>query len=181
MPEYRRLFVPGGTYFFTLVTHRRRRILQSQAGRESLKRAWKRVESFRPFKTVALVLLPDHLHCIWRLPEGDADYPSRWAAIKSGFTRNYRELTGASPSRQTGGRRLPLWQKRYWEHAIHSEDDFRRHFDYIHYNPAKHGIVKRVIDWTWSTFPKYVKKGFYNRDWGYAPKEWMKDLATAGE
>ena len=185
MKRYRRLFVPGGTYFFTVITNRRIGIFADDAAREILKAAWKKTAEERPFETVAFCLLPDHLHCVWTLPDGDAHYPARWTAIKCLFTRMYKE-NGGIRSRPTKGRvrRLAaqsggysgIWQKRYWEHVIRDETDFQKHVDYIHYNPVKHGLAKRPADWEWSTFRKYVSQGVYDNSWGESPLEWPEEF-----
>lgn len=180
MPRYRRISAPGGTYFFTLVTHRRRRILASDIGRSCLRRAFDETCDRLPFETVALCLLPDHLHCVWRLPPDDADFSSRWARIKSLFSRYYRKeshaasAVGASRQRR---REVQIWQRRFWEHLIRDDEDLRRHVEYIHYNPVKHALVNEVRDWQWSTFHRYVRDRAYDADWGGSPA----DLVDAGE
>ena len=112
----------------------------------------------------AICLLPDHLHCIWKLPDGDCDFSYRWSAIKSDFARTYLSAAGKeilqSPSRLKK-RERGIWQRRFWEHQIRDETDLQRHIDYIHYNPMKHELVNRVEDWPWSTYHKYVHDGFY--------------------
>ena len=169
MSEYRRYFVPGGTYFFTLVTHRRRRFLCESLARQCLRAAIKTIQKDHPFEMPALVLLPDHLHTIWNLPPGDARYATRWRRIKEEFTRNYLAGGGregpVSASRKERGER-GLWQRRYWEHTIDDEHDFDRHFDYIHYNPKKHGYVQSPGKWPHSSFHRWVKRKVYEPDWG---------------
>lgn len=164
MTHYRRARFPGGCYFFTVVTCRRRAILTSPLGRDCLRRAWKDVQAQQPFMTVALCLLPDHLHCIWQLPADDADYSSRWAGIKSRFTHLW--LTGGgtelnqSRSRQKK-RERGIWQRRFWEHQLRDWEDLAAHVRYVHFNPVKHGFVEYPGDWAWSTYEKYNKGGFY--------------------
>jgi putative transposase len=166
MSDYRRVFIPGGTFFFTVVTFNRRPILTSDLSREILKHAWETIQEKHPFQCDAACLLPDHLHCLWTLPENDADYSLRWAAIKALFSKGYLHAIGdGSISRKRKGE-VSIWQRRYWEHAIRDERDYARHFDYIHYNPVKHGLVKNVSEWKWSSFHKYKAKGFYSGDWG---------------
>ncbi len=160
MPNYRRTRITGGTYFFTLVTHGRRPVLVDENVRTALRFAIKAVREEHPFLVEAWALLPDHLHCIWRLPEGDADYSMRWAKIK----RLVRHGVGVP----AGGE---FWQPRYWEHCIRDEDDFARHCDYIHWNPVKHGLVRCAVDWPYSTFHRFVAAGVYSRDWGVADRE----------
>lgn len=122
-----------------------------------------------PFTVEALVVLPDHFHALWTLPERDGDYSKRWGLIKARFSKGIKaELShedACSPSR-TKRRETTIWQRRFWEHAIRDDEDFQKHFDYIHYNPVKHGLVSRVQDWPYSTFHRYVKQGFYSNDWG---------------
>ena len=105
------------------------------------------------------MLLPDHIHCIWKLPEGNHDYSGRWREIKK---RVSRHLDAHTDRRKERG----LWQRRFWEHLIRDEEDWRRHVDYIHYNPVKHGLVKRVSEWPWSSFARAVERGWYPADWG---------------
>jgi putative transposase len=185
MPEYRRARITGCTYFFTLVTHRRRPILTTPIGLDALGRAWRRVSSIRPFETVAVCLLPDHLHAVWTLPDGDADYSARWAAIKVLFTRRYGDLRGSdttdrSLSRAARGERN-LWQRRFWEHTIRDGDDLRKHIDYIHYNPVKHGYALRPTEWRWSTLRRYVRAGWYDPRWGECEPRDLAFDRTTGE
>jgi putative transposase len=169
MPEYRRSFIPGGTYFFTLVTYYRAPILTAPASRNLLRVAWLNVQDRYPFTTLAVCLLPDHLHTLWRLPDGDQNYSLRWREIKRIFTQNYLESIGPgeprSASRVKRGE-AAIWQRRFWEHTLRDEEDLNRHMDYIHYNPVKHGLVGRVGDWPWSSFSRYVQSGRYEPDWG---------------
>jgi putative transposase len=116
-------------------------------------------------KRVAICVLPDHLHAVWQLPEGDADFPQRWSLIKSGFSRGLRIDIARSPSK-IAKRERGLWQRRYWEHAIRNDNDLERHIDYIHFNPVKHGLVRRVCDWPYSSFKNYVAHGDLPPDWG---------------
>ena len=169
MTDYRRWFVPGGAYFFTVVAHRRRRFLTDAISRRCLHSAIRSVKTSRPFNIVAIVLLPDHLHTVWMLPEGDADYSTRWRRIKTKFTQSYLEAGGfeisMSESRHQKNER-GIWQRRYWEHTIRDEQDLKRCVDYVHWNPKKHRYVKRVRDWEYSTFHRYVDQGEYDIDWG---------------
>lgn len=168
MPNYHRSLVEGGTYFFTVVTYQRQPILTNEQSRSILRKAWMEVTNRFPFETVAVCMLPEHLHCIWRLPEGDANYAVRWREIKSRFTRRYLVEVGPggerNPSRQKR-KEAAIWQRRFWEHTIENEDDLEEHLDYIHYNPVKHGLVERAMDWPYSSFSRYVKEGIYDEDW----------------
>jgi putative transposase len=124
----------------------------------------RRVRERHPFQIDAWVVLPEHLHCIWTLPPGDSDFSMRWRLIKSGFSRALPQTELRSDVRKAAGER-GIWQRHYWEHLIRDEADYQRHVDYIHVNPLKHGYVKRVTDWPYSTFHRYVAKGIYPPDW----------------
>jgi putative transposase len=169
MTGYRRSLLKGGSYFFTVVTYDRLPILTSNEARAILHSAWIDVRKRFPLTTVAVCPLPDHLHCIWSLPENDADYSVRWKEIKGLSTREYLLTFGPgeirSESRMKKGE-AAIWQRRFWEHTIRDEDDLNRHIDYIHYNPVKHGVVQRVVEWPWSSFHRYVQEGHYGFDWG---------------
>jgi putative transposase len=182
MPNYRRNHVPGGTYFFTVVTHERRPLFAHGDARRSLHTAFLSVRTKKPFHLVATVLLPDHLHCVWMLPEGDADYSTRWRQIKEAFTRSFLVSGGAegdlSTSRERHGERA-VWQRRFWEHTCKDQDDLNRCIDYIHWNPVKHGLAEQVRAYPWSSFHRYAAQGVYPADWGgedpcpgYADPEW---------
>lgn len=167
MPNYRRLWVPGGTFFFTVNLERRRdRILTANI--DALRQAFRETRAAQPFDPIAIVVLPNHLHCIWTLPEGDADNARRWSRLKAGFSRWVPYEGGLSPSRIARGER-GIWQRRYWEHVIVDEDDLRVHVDYIHHNPVKHGLVDRAIDWPYSSFRRWVADGVYPADWAAPP------------
>ena len=169
MPDYRRWFVAGGTYFFTVVTYGRAKLFSQEAARTLLGEIYRECARVWPFETPAIVLLPDHLHAIWTLPPGDANYPARWSWIKKEFTRRWLAQGGEEQRTTAGNRREQrrgVWQRRYWEHTIEDEDDFERHFDYIHFNPVKHGYVRSPHEWPWSTFHRWVKAGVYEHAWG---------------
>ena len=169
MPNYRRWRIPGGSYFFTAVTASRRPILTPDLGRRCLHEALAEVQAATPFEIFAIVLLPDHVHSIWNLPIGDDDFSSRWAQVKSTFTKKYLAGGGVeapiSASRRMKGDR-GVWQRRFWEHLIRDNDDLKRCVDYLHYNPVKHGLVSRVRDWSWSSFQRFVALGEYTQNWG---------------
>ena len=159
MSNYKRIYIPGGTYFFTLVTYRRKPVFAEKSNIAALRHAMQKVQIAKRFHIDAIVILPDHLHSIWRLPENDVDYSGRWREIKKATSR---EING----RSNRANERPVWQRRFWEHLIQDEEDWRRHMDYIHYNPVKHGLVTRPADWRWSSFQKLVKRGWYEEDWG---------------
>jgi putative transposase len=168
MPNYHRFKLEGGTYFFTVVTYHRQPILTIETTRSMLRIAWEQTKNQFPFKTIAICLLPDHLHCIWQLPEADADYSKRWNMIKGLFSKQYRKEVGVSSDRnllQVKRREAAVWQRRFWEHTICDEDDLDAHLDYIHLNPVKHGYVEKPMNWKWSSFHRYLRNGFYDRDW----------------
>jgi putative transposase len=164
MPNYIRAFIPGGTFFFTVAILERHRQLLTQHIAE-LRHAFASVKTQKPYVMHAVVILPDHLHCIWTLPDSDADFSSRWQAIKAHFARTIPTSEQLSPRRQKKGER-GIWQRRFWEHVIRDENDFERHADYIHYNPVKHGHVRAGADWPYSSFRRFVGRGLYPMDWG---------------
>ena len=168
MPEYRRAFAPGGTFFFTLVTEGRARLFRDPAARTLLRRAFLQTQQRWAFTIEAIVLLPEHLHTIWTLPPGDADFSRRWSFLKRRFTQGWLRQGGAeqptSLSRQRN-RRRGVWQRRFWEHTIRDETDFVRHCDYIHYNPVKHGCVACAHAWPYSSFHRFVRENLYEPDW----------------
>ena len=167
MPDYRRAHVVGGAFFFTLITFQRRPILTQVPYRTALRQAIDNVRQRLPFQSLAWVLLPDHLHTIWKLPATDMDFSLRWSLIKQHVTRQCQRpssMVAPSRSRQKRGEGT-IWQRRFWEHTIRNDEDLRRHVDYIHFNPVKHGYVERPSDWPYSTFHKYVRDGIYSTDW----------------
>jgi putative transposase len=160
---------PGGAYFFTVVTHRRRPVLTTDLGRDCLRCALTAERARAPFDLFAVVLLPDHLHAIWMLPDGDADYSTRWRRIKDRFTRAYLRGGGTEVAVSRNRRRHQergMWQPRFWEHVVRDEDDLKRCTDYVHWNPVKHGLVERVRDYEWSSFSRFVELWEYDPDWG---------------
>lgn len=168
MPNWRRAHVPGGSFFFTVVTDRRGRFLGEVPARPMFGSIIRRCQLRWPFTINALVLLPDHLHTIWSLPPGDEAYSKRWGWIKKEFTKNWLALGGWEQSQTEGrkrDRRRGVWQPKYWEHTLETEDDFERHFDYVHYNPVKHGYVRCPRDWPWSSFHRWVRRGVYPEHW----------------
>jgi putative transposase len=169
MPRYLRPKSAEGTFFFTVVTFDRRKILTLDISRQILSYAIKVVQAQYPFSIESWVLLPEHLHTIWTLPTGDSDYSKRWGLIKAKFSKGTKGFFHteplATPSRNKR-RETTIWQRRFWEHGIRDDKDFQRHIDYIHYNPVKHGLAQRAADWPYSTFHRYVREGFYPDNWG---------------
>jgi putative transposase len=164
MTNYRRSFIAGASYFFTVnLTKRSSRLLIEHI--DWLREAIRYTRARHPFEIKAVVVLPDHLHAIWTLPQGDADYALRWRLIKTVFSRQLAPGERRSQSRQRKGER-GIWQRRYWEHTLRDEANFSQHVDYIHFNPVKHGYVKRAMDWPYSSFHRCVRLGQVSSDWG---------------
>jgi REP-associated tyrosine transposase len=162
--DYRRSIVAGGTFFFTVtLADRSSRLLVSHINR--LRDSVRSVQRAHPFRIVAMVVLPDHVHAIWILPAGDGNYPLRWALIKAGFSRQLEQVEPVSEARRRK-RERGVWQRRYWEHQIRDETDLARHVDYIHINPVKHGHVGSAVDWPYSSIHRYVRQGLLPVDWG---------------
>jgi len=168
MPNYMRAFRPGGTFFLTLVAERRAPIVVCESARSMLHAAFETCRRHHPFILEAMVLLPDHLHMLMTLSEGDGDFSVRVANVKSGFIRAYLAAGGTeqrrSPSR-VRQRARGVWLKRFWEHSIRRGDDLRRHLDYIHYNPVKHGHARCPHAWAHSSFHRFVDENRYAADW----------------
>jgi len=165
--EYRRAKTAGATYFFTVVTHNRREFLCIPKNIALLRQAFGEVMTNHPFKIEAITILPNHLHALWTLPAGDANFSTRWRLIKSHFSRHC-DLTcqGQISSSRQRKQEKAVWQRRFWEHQIRDEADYIQHVEYIHYNPVKHGLVNAPIDWEYSSFRRYVEAGLYAADWG---------------
>jgi putative transposase len=169
MSQYRRVRTLGGSYFFTVVTYRRQRLLIHHESRRILREVVQEVRREYPFAIDAWVLLPDHTHCVWTLPEGDSDYSKRWGLIKARYSKQTNELFKREEwmnKSKIKHRESTIWQRRFWEHSIRDQNDFNRHIDYVYWNPVKHGYVSRVADWQYSTFHRDVKAGLYPESWG---------------
>jgi putative transposase len=163
MTNYRRNFLPGGSFFFTVnLAQRKRRLLVQHI--DVLRGAMRAVRCKHPFTIEAAIVLPDHLHMIWTLPQDDSDFALRWRLIKTAFSRGLAMDESISASRASKGER-GIWQRRYWEHTLRDDADFERHVNYIHYNPVKHGDVKRAQDWPHSSFHRMIRLGVYAPDW----------------
>src|SRR6266540_166560 len=164
MTWYRRAKIEGGTFFFTVaLADRSSDLLVRHVDR--FRRMYQSVQERYPFETIAICILPDHIHAVWSLPTGDADFSSRWSLIKSSFSRGLAYEGPRTPSK-IAKRERGLWQRRYWEHAVRNDADLSRHVDYIHFNPVKHGYVTQVRDWPHSSFHRYVTRGVLPSDWG---------------
>jgi putative transposase len=163
MSLYRRNFVMGGTYFFTVnLLDRKKSLLVDHV--DCLRESVRKVKQKRPFSIEAWVILPDHMHTVWTLPEGDSDYSGRWREIKKAFSKAIPANEYRSTARIKQGER-GIWQRRFWEHTITSERDYRNHIDYVHVNPLKHGLVAQVKDWPYSSFHHHVRQGVYTENW----------------
>ncbi len=160
--QYRRARIQGGTYFFTVVTHERQQILTADKNIELLRAGFQYVMQNHPFRINVYVILPDHLHFIWTLPDGDRDFSTKWRLIKSYFTRNFD--AGYSP-----------WQKKLWEHLIRNERDLKSHVEYIHYNPVKYDLVQLPVDWPFSSIHRYIFDGLYSPNWGESEPVFLDD------
>jgi putative transposase len=161
MSQYRRGYIPGGCFFFTVVAHQRHPLFAGQSSVERLREGFRRAMARHRFRIDAIVILPDHLHSDWRLPDGDGDFSVRWRLIK-----HYVAAGMPAPTNRRGEKLV--WQRRFWEHAIRDEDDWRRHVDYVHYNPVKHGYVSRPEDWPWNSFARARQRGWYASGWGHS-------------
>lgn len=168
MPEYRRRYVPGGTYFLTLVTYQRQNLFSKPENVDRLRKAIARTKIERPFEIIGAVVLPDHIHFLWKLPELDSNFSYRVARMKVLFTRSYQpsESVGDRSVSRQKHREKNVWQRRFWEHTIRDERDFRQHLDYIHYNPVKHGLVTCPHFWKYSSLHQWISRGKYDLEWG---------------
>ncbi|HYF98364.1 MAG TPA: transposase [Coxiellaceae bacterium] len=161
--QYRRVKIPGVTYFFTVnLANRKSALLVEHV--DKLKLSFKKVKEKHPFYVRGIVVLPDHLHVLMTLPSEDANYSLRWSLIKSDFSRQLVFNEELSLSRKIK-RERGVWQRRFWEHLIRDELGYERHLDYIHYNPVKHGYVARASDWKLSSIHYYINKGVLTADW----------------
>src|SRR5690242_20290242 len=171
MPNYRRAFVPRGCWFFTAnLLDRRSRLLIEEI--ETLREATRRTLKRHPFRIDAFVVLPDHIHAIWTLPEGDTDFSTRWRLIKIVFSKAMPATERLSKVRRARGER-GIWQRRFWEHLIRDDEDYRRHVEYCYINPVKHGLVTRTRLAVLLVSPR--------RGGGLFPQDWAGELETLGE
>jgi putative transposase len=171
MVRYRRNFVAGAAYFFTVTLFDRGSTALIDHV-DVLRRAFRATQHSLPFAIDAVVVLPDHLHIVMTLPSEDADFSSRLSLIKRRFTTGVGKMGVTIPRHRNGEH--ALWQRRFWEHTIRDDNDFERHVDYIHFNPVKHGIVSRVRDWPHPSFHRYVRSGLL-------PEDWAGDLSVQGQ
>lgn len=190
MPEYRRAFVPGGTFFFTVVTFGRQPLFRDDVAVNLLGSVLRRCRRRWQMDILAIVLLPDHWHTIWSMPSGDAEYSKRLGWIKKEFTKHWMSIGGSEEAvseAKRKQRRRGVWQPRFWEHTIEDEADFQHHFDYVHWNPVKHGYVRCPRDWPQSSFHRWVQRGVYPKHWGCytethtKPPTGIDQICDAGE
>jgi len=164
MTHYRRFYTPGATWFFTVNLAERKNNSLLIENIELLRQAFRYVKNRKPFEIIAIVIMPDHLHCIWKLPVNDSDFSIRWNLLKGYFSRGIHKNERISLSRQKR-RERGIWQRRFWAHLLTSQTDVNHHIDYIHWNPVKHGKVNRVVDWSYSSFHRFVRQGIYPPTW----------------
>jgi len=158
MSTYRRPAHPGASIFFTVALQDRGSgLLCAEVSR--LREAVAQTRAERPFAIEAWVVLPDHLHCVWTLPEGDADFPTRWRLIKARFSRGLPP--GARRASHLARQERAIWQRRYWEHHIRDEADRIAHLRYCWDNPVKHGLVAAAEDWPFSSVHREIAAGRY--------------------
>ena len=181
--RYRRILIEGACYAFTVVTHQRQSIFSDPQTVQLLDDVIDKVRGRHPFEIEAHVVLPDHLHTLWTLPDGDAKYATRWRLIKEAFTRAYGQRHALPERTETARARgeQPVWQRRFWEHLIRDERDFAAHLDYIHLNPVHHGLVTAPRDWPHSTFAEWVERGVYEPTWGSGENPELPDWAKRYE
>jgi len=162
--RYRRSDVAGGTYFFTVnLQNRNHTTLIDEI--DLLRLVFSSTKTRHPFEIEAMVVLPDHLHCIWTLPPDEHDFAKRWRVIKAAFSRGIAKSNSVNEG-EVRRRERGIWQRRYWEHLIRDDTDYVRHIDYIHFNPVKHGYVNRASDWPYSSIQRYIRSGDIDSDWG---------------
>ncbi|MEM1194354.1 MAG: transposase [Pseudomonadota bacterium] len=174
MPNYRRIFVPGGEFFFkvNLLDWRQSWLTENI---NALRAAYGYVQRRHPFETVAIYILPDHKHCIWRLPPDDDNSPMRWRLLKSGFSRSFLRRSDSRAGRRNG--ESGVWQRRFWAHCVRDDEDLSRHIDYIHWNPVKHGLVEDPNDWPYSTYREWFPSNHWKQEFGRPvntpPDDWL--------
>jgi putative transposase len=149
MSNYRRIKIPGGCFFFTAcLADRHATTLVDHVTK--LRDAWHWTQARLPFSSPAWVVLPDHIHCIWKLPPEDDNYALRWSLLKRHFTKSLGKEMALPSGNRKGERRV--WQRRFWEHAIRDERDLENHFVYSRGNPVRHGYAKTLEEWPHSSF-----------------------------
>ncbi len=171
MPNLIRNYIAGGTYFFTLVTSKRTRFFEDKRCVDAFLSAMSTIQKYHHFDLIAYCILPDHIHLLITLAEVDYDFSSRIKEIKRKTTVAIREIM-ENPT-------LGVWQGRFWEHTIRDQDDLQHCFDYIHYNPIKHGYSD-TFDWEWSSYWRYYGKD-KNIPPVIDPKKFQEGMHSYGE
>jgi putative transposase len=166
--NFRRYYVPNATVFITNVVHLREPIFANPTYIELLRSVLREVQKIHPFDMTAYVFLPDHQHLMLK-PTGESNFSQIMHSFKTNFTKEYKKAIGITGS-------MKFWQKRFRDHIIRNDHDFQRHFDYIHYNPVKHKLVKRPEDWSDSSFAWWKEKGAYADRWGWSLPDTVTDL-----
>ena len=175
MSNYRRVYVQGGTYFFTVVLENRQSDLLCRYI-DDFRQAYAKTKYFYPFETIAICILPDHFHFVMQLYENDKNYSKILNSIKHNFSKRLPEKYKHPNQSKLNRRENGIWQRRFWEHLIRDETDLERHINYVYSNPVKHGLVKRVVDWQYSSFHRDVKQGLFPSDWGNFIDDTMLNL-----
>ena len=170
MSHYRRNYIEGGTFFFTVkLADPKSRLLVEHINR--LRKAYASVQKRYPFETVAICVMPNHLYAVWTLPDGDSDYSLRWRLIKTGFSNHFSASDGLSASKRRRHEK-GIWQRRFYEHTVRDDVDLWRVVDYVHFNPVKHGLAANVKDWPFSSFHRFVRDDLLPPDWGGTAETW---------
>lgn len=158
MPDFHRFYIPNSIIFITSVTENRRPYLKES---EDIKIFWEVLNTSKkihPFSLLAYVILPDHFHFLISLPEPSDNFSTVVHSIKRNFTIEYKKCHSITTS-------LKLWQSRFWDHVIRNQEDLSIHFDYIHWNPVKHGYVSEPNSWIQSSYLDWVDRGYYEKNW----------------
>ncbi len=162
--RYRRVLIPGASYFFTVnLLNRKSSLLTDNINQ--LRHAFSVARSYHPFTIDGIVILPDHLHMVMSLPKEDDKYSLRWNIIKGIFSKQIEPEEAVAASRKTK-RERGIWQRRFWEHLIQDEWDYEHHINYIHYNPVKHGYVTTPIEWKYSSIHRFIQADLLPKNWG---------------
>jgi len=169
MPDFRRYYVPRAVVFITSVTHDRRHIFDREENVSLLFETMRNVQAIRPYDLLAYVILPDHLHFLMRT-DTKTNFSQVMKSINWNYTRNYKKAHRITTSTR-------LWQARFWDHIIRDERDLATHFDYIHYNPVKHGHALRPEDWSRSTYGHWLESGYYEVGWGHSEPETTRGVS----
>jgi len=160
MPDFRRYYVPNAIVFITGVTRDRIHHFESADNVTLLFETMRRVQSIHPFRLLAYTIMPDHFHWLMRADNEAGNFSVVLHSIKRNYTINYKKVHGITTP-------MNVWQPRFWDHVIRDERDFNNHFDYIHWNPVKHGGTQKPGDWPHSTYRHWLERGYYELGWGY--------------